>query len=211
MDLYYIDYISISGRSWLYRVPVGVKMLVLACLIAVLLWLRYAWIAGGVFAAVLLIAIAGRLPMKLFLLLTFYPTVFLIVIFLSTNGLSYYSVLLLLFRVLSITGAVVAFLLSTSYPKIFGALGHFLPGVLVAALFFTYRSIFVISRSVSDIRIALHLRGGINWRKPGPSIRNFGMALGHVLIHVIDSSSRKADSLRIRGFSTRIYYLSKRE
>lgn len=211
MDLYYIDYISTSGKSWLYRIPVGIKMIFLAGLIGVLLWLRFIWITGAILCAVILIAALGRLPMRLFLVLMFYPTVFLIVIFLSTTGLNYYSVLLLLLRVLAITGAVVAFLLSTSYPKIFGAFSRVLPGVLVAAFFFTYRSIFLISQSVNDIRIALHLRGGIDWKRPGSSLRNFGQALGHLLIHIIDSSGRKADSLRIRGFSNRIYYLSKRE
>lgn len=211
MDLYYIDYVSVSGTSWLHKAPVGAKMTVVAALIGVLLWLKFIWILAALLTAVVIIALSARVPMKLFLALTLYPIVFLIVIFLSTVGLNLYSILLLLLRVLTITGAVVVFFLTTSYPTIFGALSHVLPGVLVAALFFTYRSIFVISDSLNNIRISLHLRGGIDWRRPVPSLRHFGQALGHLLVDTIDSSERKAESLRVRGFANRIYYLDKRE
>ncbi|MEN6519659.1 MAG: energy-coupling factor transporter transmembrane component T [Armatimonadota bacterium] len=207
MDIYYIDYISVSSNSWLHRVPVGLKMVIVAVMIGVLLWLRYIWILSALFAAVAVIALSARLPMRLFAVLALYPVVFLIVIFLSTAGLNVYSALMITLRVLAITGTVVIFLLTTSYPTIFGALGRVLPGVLVAALFFTYRSIFVISQSLNDISIALHLRGGIDWKHPGPSLRNSGQVIGHLLVDTIDSSERKADSLRIRGFANRIYYL----
>ncbi|MEN6370699.1 MAG: energy-coupling factor transporter transmembrane component T [Armatimonadota bacterium] len=207
MDVYYIDYISVSGASWLHKAPAGLKMVVAAVMIGVLLWLRYIWILSAIFAAVVVIALSARLPIKLLAVLALYPLFFLIIVFLSTAGLNVYSVSMLMLRVLSITEIVILFLLTTSYPTVFGVLGRVLPGVLVAALFFTYRSIFVISQSLSDISIALHLRGGIDWKHPGPSLGNLGRVLGHLLVDTIDSSERKADSLRIRGFVNRVYYL----
>lgn len=207
MDLYYIDYVSVSQRSWLHRLPAGAKMVALAIDIAVLLSLRYALAHAGLAVLVVILALTARLPMRVFLPLMLYPVLFLVVLFLSVNGLFLNAVLLLAFRVLAITGSVVLFLMTTSFPAIFGTLGRVLPASLVAALFFTYRAIFVISDSINDLRTALHLRGGIDWRRPVFSVRSFGTALGHFIVHSIDISQRMADSLKVRGFANRVYYL----
>ena len=207
MDLYYIDYISVSNKSWLHRAPVWLKMMVLIAIIGVLLYFESLRLELAICAAVLIIALTARIPMKVFLLLAAYPVVFLAIIFLSIDRLTLAAVALLGFRVLAITASVILFILSTSYPEIFGTLGRILPDFLVAALFFTYRSIFIISDSITNIQIAMHLRGGSDWRHPVKTLRNFGFALGHFLVHSIESSQRMADSLKIRGFSNRIYYL----
>lgn len=207
MDLYYIDYVSVSNKSWLSRVPVGVKMLALVVIIGLLLRFENIPFEAAMAIGVVITALTSRVPMRIFLPLMLYPVVFLVVIFLSINGLTISATLVIGLRVLAITGAVVLLLLTTSYPVIFGTLGRVLPGFLVAALFFTYRSIFVISDSFNNVRIALHLRGGTDWRHPVSTLKHFGMALGHMLVHSIDTSQRMADSLTVRGFANRIYYL----
>jgi len=207
MDLYYIDYVSVCGRSWLHRFPSGAKMLVFAGVVGLLLWVRSLSLLAAVAAGVLIIATTARLPMRIFLPLTFYPLVFLVIIFLSISGLTVLTALTLALRVLAITGSIVTLFLTTSYPAIFGTLGRILPGFLVAALFFAYRSIFVISDSLSNIRTAMHLRGGIDWKRPVFTVRHLGTALGHFLAHSMETSEHMADSLRARGFANRIYYL----
>lgn len=207
MDLYYIDYVSVSNRSWLHRLPVAVKMPALVVIIAVLLWLRYALLDAVLVGLVLVLALTARVPMKIFLPLMLYPVVFLLVLFLSVNGLRLSAILLIGFRAFAIAGSVVLFLLTTSFPAIFGALSRVLPGPLVAALFFTYRALFIISDSITNVRTGLHLRGGIDWKRPIFSVHNFGMILGHLLVDSIDTSERMADGLRIRGFQNRIYHL----
>ncbi|MHB9025295.1 MAG: energy-coupling factor transporter transmembrane component T family protein [Armatimonadota bacterium] len=210
MDIYYIDLISVTHRSWLRRVPAGVKLVIVLAIIGYLLTVESVPVTAGIFAVMLLLALSARVPMSLYLALTFYPIVLLIVLYLSLGELTLASALLFGIRVLAITSTVVLLILTTSYPRIFGALSRVLPGFLVAALFFTYRSIFIITESISNVRMALHLRGGFRWQQPFRSLHNLGLALGHVLIHSIDTSERMADSLTVRGFSNRIYYLGER-
>ena len=210
MDLYYIDYISVTNRSFLHRTPVGVKMAALILIIAVLMISKSPTLNGAVAGCAILLALACRIPLTILVPLMLYPTVFLAILFLSAKGLTLAAAALIVSRVLAITGSVVLFVLSTSYPAIFGALGRVLPGFIVAALFFTYRAIFVISDGIENVRIAMHLRGGINWRHPLSTLRNFGMALGHFLVHSIEGSRRMADSLKVRGFANRVYFLKGR-
>ena len=207
MDLYYIDYLSVHGRNWLHNLPVWLKMLSLVVVIGTLLSVPLLSVQAAIAGIMLIVALSARLPMSVFLPLALSPVMFLALIFVSTGGLTFQAALVLALRVLAITSSVVAFLLSTSYPAIFGTLSRVLPGFLVAALFFTYRSIFVIADSIANIRIAFHLRGGIDRKHPIKTVRRFGMALGHFIVHSIDASQRMADSLRVRGFRNRIYYL----
>ena len=207
MDLHYIDYISVSGRSWLHRAPAWIKMLGLVAIIGVLLAFESIPIEAGIIVGVLAMAVSARLPMRLYLPLMLYPVVFLVILFLSIEGLTWHATGIIGLRVLALTGTVILFLMTTSYPKIFGTLSRVLPGFLVAALFFTYRSIFLIADSIVNIRIAMHLRGGIDLKHPMATLRHFGMALGHIMVHSIDMSQRMADGLAVRGFANRIYYL----
>ena len=207
MDLYYIDFISVSGRSWLHKAPTGIKMIAVVAVIGALLAFESIPIEAGIAIGILAIAVSARIPMRLYLPLILYPVVFLVILFLSVEGLTWHAAGVFGFRVLAITGTVVLFLMTTSYPRIFGTLSRALPSFVVAALFFTYRSIFMIADSVTNVRIALHLRGGIDWKRPMATLRRFGMALGHIMVHSIDMSRRMADSLAVRGFANRIYYL----
>jgi len=211
MDLYYIDFISVSGRSWLHRVSPAAKMSALIIVVVVLLWLRYAVFDLAAALVVIVLALTARLPMRIYLPLMLYPVLFLLILFVSVNGLPLDAALMIGFRVLAITGSVVLFLMTTSFPAIFGTLGRVLPSTLVAALFFTYRAIFIISDGIVNTRTALHLRGGTDWRHPVSTLRHFGMALGHFLVHAIDMSGRMGDGLRVRGFANRIYYLGTRQ
>ena len=136
MDLYIIDYISVSNRSLLHRTPVAAKMIALAAIIALLLVSKSAQLNAIIALAAILTAAFCRIPLKVLVPLMLYPTVFLVILFLSVHGLTIQAALMILMRVFAITGFVVLFLLTTSYPAIFGALGSVLPVPLVAALMF---------------------------------------------------------------------------
>jgi len=85
-----------------------------------------------------------------------------------------------------------------------------LPAFLTAGLFFTYRSLLIISDSLSNARVALHVRGSLDWRRPIWTMRQFGLALGHVMVHSVDASERMAEALVVRGFANRVYALGRR-
>jgi energy-coupling factor transporter transmembrane protein EcfT len=211
MDLHQIDYISVSRQSWLHRLPAFVKLMVLVTVIVMLLRIESIWFMVGVLLFMIAMALVARIPIKVYLPLFLYPVVFLAIISLSIEDFSLNAVGLLVLRVLSVTSSVVLFFLTTSYPVIFGMLSRILPAFLVAALFFSYRSIFVIADSIEDTRTALRLRGGSSWRHPIATLRYFGTALGHIFVHAIDMSQRIADGLAVRGFANKIYYLGDRK
>jgi len=209
MNLYAIDYAAISGASWLHRLPAGAKLVALVVIIGWLLPLELVPVAALVFVAELGVAVSARLPLRIFLAFTVYPLFFLALLFFSTGDLTPAAVLALLFRVLDITAATLCLFFSTSYTAIFAAISRIMPSFLVAALFYTYRSIFVIADSITDARTALHLRGGAGWRHPLVSLQNVGAAIGHFLVHAVDISQRMADGLTVRGFHNRVYFLER--
>ena len=211
MDLRYIDYVSVSGRSWLHRLPAFVKLLfVLLVLISALAW-PYPLVTGALLASILLMMLSARLPMKTVLALLCYPLLFLVILFLSIDRPHPLALLGMSLRVLAITGSVILLLLTTSYPRIFAALQHVLPSAFVAALFFSYRALFILSDGLTNIQTALHLRGGIDWRRPVATMRNLGLALGHFLVHAIEASQRIGENLLVRGFNNIIYSIGKKE
>ena len=210
MDLYQIDHMAVSGRSWLHRLPAAAKLLALAALIAVLLWLHTVVPMAVALGLVLVAAVSARLPWKTFVALAVYPLFFLLILFVSTRGLTVVSAALLTTRVLAITGAVILYVLTTPYPDTFAALSRVLPAFLTAALFFTYRSLLVISDSLNNARIALHTRGAVDWRRPISTVRQFGLALGHTMVNSIDASERMAEALVVRGFANRVYSLGRK-
>jgi len=207
MDLYYIDYLSVHSQSWLHRLPAWSKLIALLLIVAALISVEYVVLDVAVLLAMIIIISTAHIPLRLFFALTLYPVVFLVLLYLSIGELTLAAALLLATRVLAISSSVITVFLSTSYPAIFGTLQWVLPAFLVAALFYSYRSIFIIFDSFNDMHIALHLRGGLNWRHPLTALRTLGMALGHVLVHAIDISERTADGLTLRGFRNRVYYL----
>ena len=210
MDLYYIDYVAVSGRSWLHRLPAGVKLVTMVLVIALVLAIPRWPVASVVLGVMLLLAISARLPLRTLAVLLGYPLIFLVILAFSIKHVTVYAILPLAVRMLAITASVVLVVLTTSYPAIFGALGRIIPGGLVTALFFTYRSLFILSTSITNVRTALHLRGGMEWRHPLAALKNLGAALAHVLVHAIELSQRMADNLTIRGFNNRIYYLGRK-
>ena len=210
MNLYYLDYLAVSGRSWLHHVPAWVKLLTLLIIIGVVLTLQRWPLSAVVLAGMLALAISARLPLRTFIALTVYPLIFLLLLFLSVKHLTVGTAIPLLLRVLAITASVILVLLTTSYPAIFKALGRVLPGELVTTLFFTYRALFILSTSFDNARTALHLRGGIDWLHPVNTLKNLGTALAHVLVHAIELSQRMAENLVVRGFQNRIYHLGRK-
>ena len=84
--------------------------------------------------------LAARVPGRIFPL-TLYPLLFA-VLFIFVSGFQVRFILMVFFKVLCGSTAVVVLLSTTPYPAIFRVLERLLPALLVTALFLTYRSIF---------------------------------------------------------------------
>ncbi len=210
MDLYRIDYVAVSGRSPLHRAPAWGKLLGLALVIAVGLAVPSWPLHAALFGALAGLALAARVPPGLFFGLTGYPLVFLALLGLSLEGLTVWAAVAMAARVLALTAAVVLCILTTSFPALFSLLGRVVPGPLAAAFFFTYRALFILAICLIHARTALHLRGGMHWRRPLRSLTNLGRVLAHVLVHAIEMSQRVADNLIVRGYADRIYDLGRK-
>src|SRR4030067_2945759 len=142
IQLSYLDYLAVEGRSFLHRLSPGAKMAGMAVVLSGIILLQN--IPGLLMLYVVLFALffISRTPFKIFPL-TLYPLIFAI-LFIFISGFQIHFILLIFLKVLSGSTGVVLLLATTPYPLIFRTLDRFLPSLFVTALFLTYRSIFIL-------------------------------------------------------------------
>ena len=204
IQLSYLDYSAVEGKSRLHRLSPKVKII---GMVFVLLGVITVSKVPGLFllyAILLSLFLASRIPLKIFSL-TLYPLVFAF-LFIFISGFQINFILLIFLKVLCGSTGVVLLLATTPYPSIFGLLGKILPSVFVTALFLTYRSIFILLNVLEETEHALHLRGGVQWRHPWRSLKNISNAFGHLIIKGIDNSEKMYEAMMLRGFKDKIHY-----
>jgi cobalt/nickel transport system permease protein len=204
IQLSYLDYIAVERKSFLHRLSPKLKIIGMGFVLLGLIAMRN--LTGLLFLYGILLALflLSRIPLKLFSL-TLYPLIFA-VLFIFISGFQIYFILLVFLKVLCGSTGVVLLLATTPYPSIFSVLGRVLPSLFVTALFFTYRSIFILLNILEETQQALYLRGGFQWRHPWRSLINISNAFGHLIIKGIDASEKMYESMVLRGFKNKIYY-----
>jgi len=204
IQLSYLDYSAVEGRSWLHHAPTMGKMVGMGVVLLGVVTLRSLSGLFSLYAILLALFFTSRVPLKIFSL-TLYPLVFAL-LFVFVSGIQPYFILLIFLKVLSGSTGVVLLLATTPYPSIFRLLGKILPSLFVTALFLTYRSIFILLDVFEETQHALYLRGGLQWRHPWRSLINVSNAFGHLIIKGIDASERMYESMVLRGFENKIHY-----
>jgi cobalt/nickel transport system permease protein len=204
IQLSYLDYSAVEGKSRLHRSSPIVKMIGMGLVLFGVVALRNLTGLLSLYTFLLALFFISRIPLKIFSL-TLYPLVFAI-FFIFLSGFQIYFILLLILKVLCGSTGVVLLLATTPYPGIFRALEKFLPALFVTALFLTYRSVFILLEVFEETEHALHLRGGVQWRHPWRSLTNISNAFGHLLIKGIDKSQKMYESMALRGFKNKIHY-----
>ena len=204
IQLSYLDYLAVEGKSFLHRLSVGWKVVGLLLILAGVVILKN--ISGLLLLYLLLLSLffVCRLPLRIFSF-TLYPLIFTI-LFIFVSGFQVHFILLVFLKVLSGSTGVVLLLGTTPYPSIFVALDKFLPSIFVTALFLTYRSIFILLKVLEETQHALHLRGGFQWSHPWRSLINISNVFGHLIIKGIDTSEKMYESMVLRGFRNKIHY-----
>ncbi len=144
-------------------------------------------------------AAVTRLPWFRTTILSWYAAIFALLYGLSMGEKS----ALFLFVVKAITPAfaMLMFIITTPYPRIFALLSHFLPESLTAALFMTYRSLFILFDLMDSFATAIRLRGGFS---PGSLIknsRNISRGIGMLLIRAVEHASRLYAVMMVRGYN----------
>jgi cobalt/nickel transport system permease protein len=204
IQLSYLDYLAVEGKSWLHRLSPKLKMIGMVFVLFFIVTLRN--LPGLFLLYIILLSLFffSRIPLKIFSL-TFYPLLFAI-LFIFISGFQIFFILLIFLKVLCGSTGVVLLLATTPYPSIFRVLGKVLPSLFVTALFLTYRSIFILLNVFEETQHALYLRGGLQWRHPWRSLTNISNAFGHLIIQGIDASEKMYESMVLRGFKNKIHY-----
>ena len=204
IQLSYLDYLAVEGKSRLHRFSPPVKIVGMACVLLAIVTLRSLPGLSLLYGILLAFFFLSRIPVKIFPL-TLYPLIFAI-LFVSISGFEIFFIILIFLKVLCGSTGVILLLATTPYPSIFQALGRILPSLFVTALFLTYRSIFILLTVFEETQQALYLRGGIQWRHPWRSLINISNAFGHLILKGIDASQKMYESMVLRGFKNKIHY-----
>jgi cobalt/nickel transport system permease protein len=203
MQLSYLDYTAVEGKSWLHRLSPPVKMIGMLVVLGNVVVVRNLSGLLLLYAILLFLFLTSRVPIKIFSL-TLYPLIFAF-LFIFISGFQLNFILLIFLKVLCGSTGVVLLLATTPYPSVFMVLGKVLPSLFVTALFLTYRSIFILLDIFEETQQALHLRGGFQWQHPWRSLVNIANAFGHLMLKGIDASERMYESMVLRGFEGKIH------
>jgi len=203
MQLSYLDYTAVEGKSWLHRLSPQVKLIGMLIVLGNVVVVRNLSGLLLLYAILLFLFLTSRVPIKIFSL-TLYPLIFAF-LFIFISGFQLNFILLIFLKVLCGSTGVVLLLATTPYPSVFMVLGKVLPSLFVTALFLTYRSIFILLDIFEETQQALHLRGGFQWQHPWRSLVNIANAFGHLMLKGIDASERMYESMVLRGFEGKIH------
>jgi len=204
IQLSYLDYLAVEGKSFLHRLSPKLKIIGMIFILSAIVTVRN---LPGLFLLYLFLLglyLMARAPMRIFPL-TLYPLIFAF-LFIFLSGFQLFFILLIFLKVLCGSTGVVLLLATTPYPSIFSVLGRVLPSSFVMALFLTYRSVFILLSVLEETQHALYLRGGVQWRHPWRSLTNISNAFGHLIIKGIDASEKMYESMLLRGFKGEIHY-----
>lgn len=204
IQLSYLDYSAIEGKSFLHHLPPILKIIGMLVVLFIIVAVKSVPGLFLLYAILLILFFMARIPKKIFSL-TLYPLVFAF-LFIFLSGFRILFILLIFLKVLCGSTGVVLLLGSTPYPSIFSILGRVLPSSFVLALFLTYRSVFILLTVLEETQHALYLRGGVQWKHPLRSLVNISNAFGHLIIRGIDASEKMYESMNLRGFKDKIHY-----
>ena len=204
IQLSYLDYSAVEGKSFLHRLSPVLKIVGMLLVLFDIVTVKNLPGLFVLYVILLTLFFVARVPKKIFSL-TFYPLIFAF-LFIFLSGFQVLFILLICLKVLCGSTGVVLLLASTPYPSIFSVLGKVLPSSFVMALFLTYRSVFILLNVLEETQHALYLRGGVQWKHPWRSLINISNAFGHLIIRGIDASEKMYESMGIRGFEGKIHY-----
>ena len=125
IQLSYLDYLAVEGKSWLHRLSPKWKIIGMAFVLLCIVILRNFPGLLLLYAVLLALFFISRIPVKIFSL-TLYPLIFA-VLFVFISGFKILFILLVFVKVLCGSTGVVLLLATTPYPSIFRILGRFLP------------------------------------------------------------------------------------
>lgn len=200
IDVARVDYWAANGSGPFHRASVPSKLLFLACVVAAAVASRDPYpLAAGTGMLIVLAAMAG-LPWAVIGVLSLYAAVFALLYAFSLRGDGWtYAVLLL--KAVTPAYAVGMVIVSTPYPRIFSFLSAFLPEILAAGLFMTYRTLFLLLDMMDNFGTAIRLRGGFSTGNIVKNSANIAKGIGGLLVRAVERSSRLYAVMVVRGYN----------
>ncbi len=204
MDLAYLDYLATSGKSFLHRFSVGLKIVLFLIFIGAIISIQQVLSLVIILLFLYGLIFLARLPFKKIFLISLYPMIFALIFAFASMGKGWEWFFIILLRVLATATTMILLFATTPYPCIFSNLGKVLPGFLIPIFFMTYRSIFILFSIFENIRTGFKLRGGFQIKHPKRSLFNFAKAIGYLILKGMDDSQRFYEGIKLRGFEGKI-------
>ena len=200
IDVARIDYWAASGAGPLHRASTVSKVLLLIMVVASAVIAKNPYPLAASCSVLIAAAASSGLPWIGMAALSIPAAVFALVYSVSLSGDAWVYALLIL-KAITPAYCVLILIVSTPYPKIFALLSSFLPEVVAAGLFMTYRSFFILLDMMDNFTAAIRLRGGFSAGKLIVNSANIGKAIGMMIILAVERASRLYAVMSVRGYS----------
>jgi len=190
-----IDYYAEFGQSWLNKLPVSIKLAAVGLVLSVVVFSANVYFLGTLYLILLTVILFSSVPKFSIIKLSLYPLVFLLLFLLSVQNISLKLVLIFLFKALNASTALILLIFTTCYINIFSILKKFLPSFLVNILFLTYRSIFILARTLENLLDMMKFRG----KPPLKNLKSLGDIVGFFVIKSIQTGENMYEAMKLRG------------
>lgn len=200
IDVARIDYWAANGSGPLHRTSTISKLLFVSFAVAaaVVATDPYPLLLG--YAFFVFVAAVAKLPWYRMLVFSLYASLFPLLYGISMHADTWMFALLIA-KAITPAFAVLTLIMSTPYPRIFSLLGVILPDLVAAALFMTYRSVFVLLDMMDNFIRAIRLRGGFSPGSLAQNSANIANGIGMLFVRAVEHASRLYAVMVVRGFS----------
>jgi len=204
VDIATVDYWANAGGSYLHRASPTAKLMAAALGLAAVIVVFNLFLVATVFVLVVALAWRAGIPVRKLILISLYPGVFALLFAMAQFHGDFIIPGTTIAKAVGAASVVVLLIATTPYPRLFAALRPVLPGFIVEVLYVTYRSVFILLGVLSDVLIAVRLRGGFTGRALGRRLQGAAVALAVATLRSFEISERTYAVMQMRGYSGRI-------
>jgi cobalt/nickel transport system permease protein len=204
-----LDYYATFGNTFLHKIPAKYKLLDAAIILIAVFYAKNAYSLAIMYFLLMTYLVFSGLPRLKFFKASLYPLIFTVIFLYSIENLTYLTAFKLILRVLCISTTFIFLVFTTPYIQIFKELSGFLPDIMVNILFNTYRSLFIINKTLDNLLTTVRLRGKLSITRPINSLKTIGNLVGFFVIKSIETSEKMYDGIKLRGYSDNFLFLRK--
>ena len=200
IDVARIDHWAASGFGPLHRASIVSKIIFLLLVVSAAVITRNPYPLMIGYGVLLVVAAAAGLPWVRVAVLSWYGALFALLYGISLGGGIWIAVLFIV-KAITPSLAMLMLIVSTPYPRIFSLLSFFLPEILAAGLFMTYRTLFILLDMMDNFAAAIRLRGGFSPGSLYKNSTNISRGIGMLLVRAVERASRLYAVMVVRGYN----------